>query len=616
MKLLSILAILTVVLFTFSSSSFSGTIVAWGQDSIGNGYIVSTVPEGTGFVAIAAGVDHALALKKDGSIVSWGHDGYGQVSNTPEGNDFTAIAAGSTHGLALRNDGSITIWGFNGYGEVSNAPTGNDFIAISGSFRHHFMALKADGSIVSWGYDLVNVVSDTPTGTGYIAIAGGLAHSLALHSDGSIISWGQDINGLVSGVPAGNDFVAIAAGGHHSLALKKDGSIVSWGYDSYGQVRNTPEGNDFVAIAGGGNSSLAIRNDGSIVYWGYQIIGNTPDGGRYEAVSGSNNFSLALKSETIKLNNPNGGEILYGNEFYTMQWESTLGIENVLILYSIDNGNNWLSVEPANIGNSGVYKWLAPAFNSNECLVRIYDASNPALYDISDGVFTISPKDTSAYPTLYDILGEPAPAITESGRDFATYSIPDVNVVAFILLENAGFANENLFGIYSAYDPQEKLQLFSGADCPTDTATIQFDAVAGTVRNLHTGQTANIDNYFGFYLTTPQNGGTTYYTDLTRNPDLLEHGLIYNTSVFAGVFEGDPDAVIAFEDTLGLGDRDYNDMVVGIINAVPLPGSQPYCIRDIPGDVNHDCKLNLIDFVVIATHWLECNLDPKEACWQ
>ena len=32
---------------------------------------------------IAAGSFHSLALKADGSIVSWGRDNYGQVSDTP-----------------------------------------------------------------------------------------------------------------------------------------------------------------------------------------------------------------------------------------------------------------------------------------------------------------------------------------------------------------------------------------------------------------------------------------------------------------------------------------------------------------------------------------------------
>jgi alpha-tubulin suppressor-like RCC1 family protein len=35
---------------------------------------------------IAAGYHHSLALKDDGTLVSWGRDNFNQVSNTPAGN--------------------------------------------------------------------------------------------------------------------------------------------------------------------------------------------------------------------------------------------------------------------------------------------------------------------------------------------------------------------------------------------------------------------------------------------------------------------------------------------------------------------------------------------------
>jgi len=329
----------------------------------------------------------------------------------------------------------------------------------------------------------------------------------------------------------------------------------------------------------------------------------------------SNNVFEITIPKTITVSSPNGGESLISGTEQLIQWSSTGAISGVLIEYSVNNGQNWFPVEPANIGNSGSYNWLVTNYNSDQCLIRV-SAVDTDINDVSDDVFTISPENPSGYPTLYEILGGSAPAIEESGRDFVARSLPDVNVVAFILLEAAGYANENVFGIYSAYDPQQKLQLFSGSDSPADMTTVKFNATAGTAENLQTGQTANIEKFFGFYLTTPQNGGITYYTDSTRNPDSSEHGLIFNTSGFAGVIENDPDTVIAFEDLLGLGDRDYNDMVVGITNAIPMAGSKPYCIKVIPGDINGDCKVDFADFAIFCQSWLECNLDPQEACGQ
>jgi len=40
------------------------------------------------------------------------------------------------------------------------------------------------------------------------------------------------------------------------------------------------------------------------------------------------------------------------------------------------------------------------------------------------------------------------------------------------------------------------------------------------------------------------------------------------------------------------------------------------CASWMPGDVNGDCKIDFVDFAVMSSHWLECNLEPQEACRQ
>ena len=54
-----------------------------------------------GFVAIATGDSHSLALRGDGSIVSWEADSWDQVTDTPSGSSFITIAAGGLHSLAI-----------------------------------------------------------------------------------------------------------------------------------------------------------------------------------------------------------------------------------------------------------------------------------------------------------------------------------------------------------------------------------------------------------------------------------------------------------------------------------------------------------------------------------
>ena len=89
----------------------------------GSGYL-------TNITAIAAGAFHALALRQDGTVWTWGYNYYGRLgdgtttdSSTPVQvlgpggsgylTNITAIAAGYYHSLALRQDGTVWTWGYN-----------------------------------------------------------------------------------------------------------------------------------------------------------------------------------------------------------------------------------------------------------------------------------------------------------------------------------------------------------------------------------------------------------------------------------------------------------------------------------------------------------------------
>jgi len=45
------------------------------------------------------------------------------------------------------------------------------------------------------------------------------------------------------------------------------------------------------------------------------------------------------------------------------------------------------------------------------------------------------------------------------------------------------------------------------------------------------------------------------------------------------------------------------------------PSSQPYCTSILTGDLNNDCRVNILDFNILIAQWLSCNLEPVEACW-
>ena len=39
------------------------------------------------------------------------------------------------------------------------------------------------------------------------------------------------------------------------------------------------------------------------------------------------------------------------------------------------------------------------------------------------------------------------------------------------------------------------------------------------------------------------------------------------------------------------------------------------CLEYPVMDFNRDCKVDQADLDLFMAHWLECNLDPQEACW-
>ncbi len=117
-----------------------GTVVAWGGNSEGQ----TTVPAGlSGVVAIAAGVDHTVALKQDGTVVAWGGNTFGQTTVPAGLSGVVAIAAGQYHTVALKQDGTVVAWGWNDDGQT-RVPAGLSGVVAIAAGDYHTVALKQD----------------------------------------------------------------------------------------------------------------------------------------------------------------------------------------------------------------------------------------------------------------------------------------------------------------------------------------------------------------------------------------------------------------------------------------------------------------------------------------
>jgi len=187
----------------------------------------------------------------------------------------------------------------------------------------------------------------------------------------------------------------------------------------------------------------------------------------------------------------------------------------------------------------------------------------------------------AATPTLGDILNDAA----LSGyvdRDVEEAILTDVDTgnddaTAFLLLELAGYAGTNRFGIYDSSDgttPGAMLEVFTGVASAITSTTISFDILGGMVKNQATGDVASIGTRFGFYLEVAATGNI-YYSQAALNSDGVDHMLLFDTSDNSvGSLLGS-DIVIAMEDIYGGGDGDFNDMVVGISDVTTAPVPEP-----------------------------------------
>ena len=234
----------------------SGSVFGWGAngDQSVLGYETPSPDNTNGWVkvggkaledvtAIAAGSSFSIALRKNGTLATWGRQAVAANAS-----NIVAISAGGPHALAVCRDGAVLDLSIGGtpIAGLTNVVA----ISAAKSWFGHFVFLTRDGQLIekkSIGQFQV------PVGTTNIsAISAGWAHNLALLGDGTVFGWGYNEHGEATGVPTpgaalstnisfgvvkldGNvlsNVCAISAGQGYSLALKKDGTVVAWGLHS------------------------------------------------------------------------------------------------------------------------------------------------------------------------------------------------------------------------------------------------------------------------------------------------------------------------------------------------------------------------------------------------
>lgn len=157
--------------------------------------------------------------------------------------------------------------------------------------------------------------------------------------------------------------------------------------------------------------------------------------------------------------------------------------------------------------------------------------------------------------------------------------------VSGIVIELAGNANSNSFGIYDLADPNNRLELFNGSDSAGNHSALQylggneFRSINLGTFATHTATFGGSD--FGFYLGVP--GSNYFYSDASLNGGNDQMVAFQGDGSRQANFFGTGSTtwlpsewVLAWEDVAyNSSDKDFNDFVVQVESVTPTPVPEP-----------------------------------------
>lgn len=234
----------------------------WGQLGLGHTDFVSSATKVTDNVKSVATAEHMLILKNDGTVWSCGYNACGQLGNGFMGTttnpnlckisieDVDTIAANTHLSAAIKKDGSLYTWGraeYNGTGNYKTDRT-TPVKILSDVKKVHLTwdggyAIKNDNSLWSWGYESTSKkIMDN-----VLSVGGGAYTTLCIKTDGKLYAWGwndygQLGNGTTSNaISSYNEAVCVldsvligtSADNRSAGAMKANGSIWTWGTNTY-----------------------------------------------------------------------------------------------------------------------------------------------------------------------------------------------------------------------------------------------------------------------------------------------------------------------------------------------------------------------------------------------
>jgi alpha-tubulin suppressor-like RCC1 family protein len=211
----------------------NNTVIIWGKDSL-NESIFERIPANLKNIQqIAAGDDWIVALKKDGSLTSWGNRGSEEL-RAPNLKNVVKVVACRNNFLALLNDGTIRGWGvakkFDINEDIPPSISENSIEDISVGFNHA-VALTSKGRVIIWGDEIGVKFPEIETKVVSIKTFGNF--NLALQDNGKLLAWGNTEFGqdLIPKELNEENVISYSVGACHCAAITESGKFYTWGWN-------------------------------------------------------------------------------------------------------------------------------------------------------------------------------------------------------------------------------------------------------------------------------------------------------------------------------------------------------------------------------------------------
>jgi hypothetical protein len=196
---------------------------------------------------VAAGAQHACALRVDGGVSCWGSDDQLQ-GGIPRG-PYAEFSMWLSGGCGVTPNHDLVCWGSfdpTYYPGSPPVPTGKFVsVKVTGEFA---CAVREGGALACWGTDLVS--ESPPEGTFRQVVP-----PWALRTDGSLTSWNH--------LPVPPDlFRQITGSPTLGCGLRTDDKVACW--NEQGDIIPTPLAGTFIGVHLLDNQLCALRADGSV----------------------------------------------------------------------------------------------------------------------------------------------------------------------------------------------------------------------------------------------------------------------------------------------------------------------------------------------------------------